>query len=63
MFPALVDAGRNNDIHVVWNKEMEVVGAAVAALPEDGKEAPMHESLAWPITLGKCLAKGPVRDS
>jgi beta-N-acetylhexosaminidase len=54
MFPALVDAGRTEDIHVVWNKEGEVVGATVAALSsEDGEEGPMHQSLAWPITLGE----------
>jgi hypothetical protein len=53
MFPSLVDAGRKADIHVVWNKDGEIVGATVAALvPEGGKEGPMHESLAWPITLG-----------
>ena len=57
MFPALVKAGRKEDIHVVWNEEDEIVGATVAALPADGKEGPMHESLAWPITLGKCDEK------
>ena len=53
MFPALIDAGRKEDIHVVWNKEGEIVGATVAALPKSGEEGPMHKSLAWPITLGE----------
>jgi hypothetical protein len=53
MFPALIDAGRKEDIHVVWNTEGEIVGATVAALvPKGAKEGPMHKALAWPITLG-----------
>lgn len=53
MFPLLISAGRKKDIHVVWDKHGEIVGATVAALvPKDGEEGPMHKSLAWPITLG-----------
>lgn len=54
MFPCLIDAGRMRDIHVVWDKEGNVVGATVAALYKDGEEpSPMHDALAWPVTLGK----------
>lgn len=56
MFPALIDAGRKEDIHVVWNREGEIVGATVAGLPKSGEEGPMHKSLAWPITLGELLS-------
>jgi hypothetical protein len=56
MFPALIDAGRKEDIHVVWNKDGEIVGATVVALPKSGEEGPMHKSLAWPITLGELLS-------
>jgi hypothetical protein len=53
MFPALIQAGRKSDIHVVWNKDGDIVGATVAALvSKGGEEGPMHKALAWPITLG-----------
>lgn len=57
MFPALVDTGRKEDIHVVWNREGELVGATVAALPRDGQADPMHQCLAWPITLGEFMPR------
>jgi hypothetical protein len=53
MFPRLIDAGTREDIYVIWSKAGEIVGATVVALvPEGEKEGPMHESLAWPATLG-----------
>lgn len=54
MFPRLIDSGRLSDIHVAWDKEGKIVGATVAALYKDGEKAsPMHDALAWPITLGQ----------
>jgi hypothetical protein len=62
MFPRLIDAGRQEDIYVIWDKEGGIVGATVVALvPEGGKEGPMHESLAWPATLGTfCDSNMPI---
>jgi hypothetical protein len=64
MFPRLIDAGRHEDIYVIWNKAGEIVGATVVALvPEGDKEGPMHESLAWPATLGSSFFRLPSRPS
>lgn len=53
MFSRLIDAGRMRDIHVAWDKDGKLVGATLAALyKEDEGSSPMHDALAWPVTLG-----------
>ena len=55
MFPRLIDAGRMRDIHVAWDKDGKIAGATAAALKDGEESSPMHDALAWPVTLGTLL--------
>lgn len=52
MFTKLFCAGRAGDIHLAVNKDSQIIGATVAAMPG----SPMTDELAWPATLGKACA-------
>lgn len=51
MFPALIDAGRREDIWCAFDSEGQILGATIAAIAHP--DSPVHRNLAWPAMIGE----------